>query len=100
MPQPNMNPKDQFSKRLARWTAVFWFLYLIWLSVIFIFAPEAALYCVYMAIITTVVMMTNVISYTRNSIAEKMALTILDKAKIELSLKNHKESSQGEGENG
>ena len=82
-----IDPRKQFSKRLARWTAVFWFFYMTWLSVIFILAPSSALYSVYMGIIVTVVMMTNVIAYTRNSIMEKMAFAMLDKVKLEMSLK-------------
>lgn len=83
-----IDPRKQFSKLLARWTAVFWFVYMTWLSVIVMLEPTAALYCVYMAIIVSVIMMTNVIAYTRNSIAEKMAFTLLNKAKIEIGLKS------------
>lgn len=108
MPRKRIDPRNQFSKQLARWTSVFWFLYMTWLSVIFIFEPKTALYCVYMAIIATAVMLTNVIAYTRNSVAEKMALTLLDKTKIELSLNGKSEDSEDkeseesteEGENG
>lgn len=81
-----IDPKKQFSKRLARWTAFFWFLFMTWLSVLLMLVPSAAEYTVYMAIICTVVMMVNVIAYTRNSIMEKMAFTVLDKAKIEMNL--------------
>lgn len=83
-----IDPKKQFSKRLARWTAVFWFFYMTWLSAIVIIRPEAALYCVYMAIIVTVVMCLNVYTYTQNSIAEKLAYTLLDKTRIELNIGN------------
>lgn len=93
-----LDPRNQFSKLLARWTSAFWFLYMTWLSVIFIFQPSAALYCVYMAVIATAVMLTNVIAYTRNSIAEKMALTLLDKTKIELSLKKPEDSVESSSE--
>lgn len=85
-----IDPKKQFSKRLARWTAVFWFLYMTWLSVILILEPQTALYTVYMAIIVTVVMIVNVWAYTQNSIYEKAAFAMLDKTRIELSLKNGK----------
>ena len=83
-----IDPKKQFSKRLARWTAVFWFVYMSWLSVIVLLEPTAALYCVYMSIIVSVIMLVNVIAYTRNSIAEKLAFTLLNKAKIEIGLKS------------
>ena len=93
-----IDPKKQFSKRLARWTAVFWFLFMTWLSVILILEPSAALFCVYMGIIVTIVMMINVIAYTRNSIAEKMAFTLLDKTKLELSLRNDKKAGDEDNE--
>ncbi len=81
-----IDPQKQFSKRLARWTAFFWFLFMSWLSVILLLRPEAALYSVYMAIIATAVMILNVWAYTKNSIYEKGTLALLDKAKIELSV--------------
>ena len=87
--------KNQFSKRLARWTAVFWFLFMSWLSVIFILEPMTAMYNVYMGIIATIVMIVNVWAYTKNSIYEKSVLAMLDKTRLELSLKaGRKESSQ------
>jgi len=85
-----IDPKQQFSKKLARWTAVFWFLYMTWLSVIMLLRPEAAMYSVYMGMISTAVMVLNVWAYTKNSIYEKGAFALLDKTKIELSLKNGK----------
>lgn len=85
-----IDPRQQFSKKLAWWTALFWFFYMTWLSVLMMLQPSVAVYSVYMGIITTVVMMVNVISYTRNSVAEKLALTLLDKTKIELSMSNGK----------
>ena len=83
-----MDPRQQFSKKLAKWTAGFWFVYTAWLSAILVIQPSAALYTVYMGIIATVVMVMNVWAYTRNSIYEKALLAMLDKARIELSLKN------------
>ena len=85
-----IDPRQQFSKKLAWWTALFWFFYMTWLSVLMMLQPSVAIYSVYMGIIVTVVMMVNVISYTRNSVAEKLALTLLDKTKIELSMSNGK----------
>lgn len=81
-----IDPKKQFSKKLARWTAVFWFVFMTWLSVLLWLRPEAALYAVYMAIIATAVMILNVWAYTRNSIYEKGVFAMLDKAKLELSI--------------
>ena len=93
-----IDPKKQFSKKLARWTAVFWFVYMAWLSVILLLQPASALFSVYMGIICTIVMIVNVVSYTRNSIMEKMAFTLLDKTKIELNLNKEKESDGNEEE--
>ena len=84
-----IDPKKQFSKKLARWTAVFWFVYMGWLSTIVYLSPVAALYCVYMSIIVTVVMIVNVWAYTKNSIYEKACFAILDKMKLELALKGN-----------
>ena len=79
--------REQFSKRLARWTAVFWFVYMTWLSVIFILEPATALYNVYMGLIATIVMIVNVWAYTRNSVYEKSVIAMIEKTKLELSLK-------------
>ena len=96
MDEIRIDPKKQFSKKLARWTSVFWFLFMTWLSVIFLLAPDSALYCVYMAIIVTAVMILNVWAYTRNSIYEKGVFAMLNKAKIEIGLKNSKEDTNHE----
>ena len=95
-----MDPSKQFSKRLATWTAIFWFVYMTWLSAILIIQPATALYVVYMALITTVVMIVNVYSYCKNSIAEKVLLTFLDKAKIEFSSKAAEPAEEEGGDNG
>lgn len=89
-----IDPRKQFSKRLARWTSVFWFLFMTWLSVLFMLVPDAALYCVYMGIIATSVMLLNVWAYTRNSIYEKGVFAMLDKTKLSLSIGPHKASDE------
>ena len=93
-----IDPKKQFSKKLARWTAVFWFLFMTWLSVLLWLVPEAALYAVYMGIIATAVMILNVWAYTRNSIYEKGVFAMLDKAKIEMKLTGTENTSTEEQE--
>lgn len=82
-----IDPRKQFSKRLARWTSLFWFAFMAWLSVLMLLQPSAALYCVYMGIIATAVMILNVWAYTRNSIYEKGVFAMLDKARIEIGVK-------------
>lgn len=88
MDEIRIDPRKQFSKKLARWTSVFWFVFMTWLSFLFLLVPESALYCVYMGIIVTAVMILNVWAYTRNSIYEKGVFAMLNKAKIEIGLKN------------
>lgn len=91
-----IDPTKQFSKLLARWTAVFWFVYMTWLSVILVIEPVAAIYSVYMATIVTVVMVVNVWAYTRNSVYEKSVFAMLDKTRIELSMGKHKSNATTE----
>lgn len=91
-----IDPRKQFSKRLAWWTALFWFFYMTWLSVIMILEPSAALYTVYMGLIVTVVMTLNVWAYTKNSIYEKGAFALLNKTEIEIGIKNKAWSSKEE----
>lgn len=100
-----IDPKKQFSKKLARWTAIFWFLYMTWLSVILLLNSEAALYTVYMGIIVTVVMLLNIWTYLKNSVAEKAIFGMLDKLKLEMNLGPKTEGTDAdevgeEGDNG
>ena len=96
MENQRIDPRKHFSKKLARWTAVFWFLYMTWLSVLLLLQPGSAMYSVYMGIIATAVMILNVWAYTRNSIYEKGVFAMLDKARIELSLKQKGSESDEE----
>lgn len=96
MSRMKIDPRQQFSKKLAKWTSVFWFLYMTWLSVIILLQPSAALYIVLMSMITTVVMFLNIYEYTKNSIYEKGAFAMLDK--IELNLKHNKKEEEEEEE--
>ena len=96
MNEIRIDPKKQFSKKLARWTSVFWFFFMTWLTVLFLLVPEAAIYCVYMGVIVTAVMILNVWAYTRNSIYEKGVFAMLDKARIEIGLKNGKISNSAQ----
>lgn len=93
-----IDPRKQFSKKLARWTSVFWFLFMTWLSVLMMLEPQVAQYCVYMGVISTAVMILNVWAYTQNSIYEKSVLAMMDKTRLEFSLKNSTtEDKEGEG---
>ena len=79
-----INPKHQFSKRLARWTAIFWFIFMAWLCVVLFLAPEAGLYSVYMSIVVSVVMIINIYQYNSNSKREKTLFALLNKTEMEL----------------
>ena len=98
MAEYRIDPKKQFSKRLARWTAVFWFVYMVWLTVLMLLQPQVALYSFYMGLISTVVMIVNEIAYTRNSIMEKMAYTLLDKTRIEIGMKNTQTETESDAD--
>ncbi len=67
----NFDPQKQFSKWLARWSAIFWFGYLLLMAVVLIIQPVAADAALYLGITASVVMIVNVWAYTRNSIYEK-----------------------------
>ena len=98
MGDKRIDPRQQFSKKLACWTAWFWFLYMLWLSVVMVIQPGVAMYSFYMSIVVSVVMMLNVAAYTRNSIYEKAMLAALDKTKIELSMKKTGKGSEKDEE--
>ena len=93
-----IDPKKQFSKRLARWTAVFWFLYLTWISILMMLQPSVAQYAFYMGIVSTVVMIVNQVSYTHNSVMEKLCYMALDKVRIEMSATNTNKTDSTETE--
>lgn len=102
-----IDPRKQFSKRLARWTAVFWFVYMTWISVIMLIEPSTAMYVFYMSIVVSVVMIVNVASYTTNSIQEKILFAMLNKTKMEINIGgkvkgggNNAEVTEEEGGNG
>ena len=86
MAEYRIDPKKQFSKRLARWTAVFWFVYMTWISVVMLLEPSTATYVFYMSIVISIVMIVNVLAYTHNSVVEKLAFMALSKAKLQVNI--------------
>ena len=86
MEMKRMDPKKQFSKRLARWTAVFWFVFMAWLGTVLFLAPEAGMYSVYMSIVVSVVMIINIWQYNSNSKTEKALFAFLNEKELELKL--------------
>lgn len=100
MAEYRIDPKKQFSKRLARWTAVFWFLYMTWISVIMLLQPDTAQFVFYMSIVVSVVMIVNVASYTTNSIQEKILFAMLNKTQMEINIGTKGSAKDAEGGNG
>ena len=92
-----INPKQQFSKRLARWTAIFWFIFMGWLCVVLFLAPEAGLYSVYMSIVVSIVMIINIYQYNSNSKTEKRLFAFLNKTEMELKFGPSKISVSNKG---
>lgn len=82
-----IDPRKQFSKRLARYGAVFWGLYLLIIAALIYFQPETAIACVYLVLIVTANKIFDTWAYTKNSTYEKGLLAMLDKTKMELSVK-------------
>lgn len=82
-----MDPKKQFSKWLARFGAWVWGLYLLVVAFLIYSRPEAAMACVWLVVIVTANKMIDTLAYTDNSKTEKILLSALDKAKVELQLK-------------
>jgi hypothetical protein len=66
-----VDPKDQFSKKLATWSAFFWFVYMIILLVVLLVEPDSGDAIVYLAAFVSLVMVLNIGAYTRNSIYDK-----------------------------
>ena len=95
-----MDPRQQFSKWLARWTSVFWFFYMVYLATICILQPEVADAIVYISVIVSAVMVVNVWAYTRNSIYEKAMLAGANFKQLKFSWKksDNKEEDEEEGE--
>ena len=102
------DPRKQFSKWLAKSSSWFWYFYLVLLAVIMAVQPAVANAIIYIAITVSVVMIFHVWAYTKNSTYEKGINAMLDKAKMEFSLKNtpisletdEKETKEEEGDNG
>lgn len=100
------DPRKQFSKWLARWSAIFWFAYLIMMGVVLVIQPAAADAALYLGVTASVVMIVNVWAYTRNSIYEKaFRAGVKEIGKMRISWKNagsetEAEDSEEGGDNG
>lgn len=79
-----VDPRQQFSKKLAGRAEWFWFGYMIVLAGVMAFTPAAVNGAVYLAVLATIVMVVSVMAYTRNSIYEKglYNLRVVEKLKL------------------
>lgn len=82
-----IDPKKQFSKKLAWYGAIAWGVFIVLVIVLLYFRPETAMAVVYMLLIMTVNKAIDTLAYTKNSTTEKILLATLDKTKMELSFK-------------
>ena len=67
MSDKRIDPRKQFSKKLAGRAEWFWFFYMILLLALVAFRPEVAMQAFFFAILVTVVMIISVWAYTDNS---------------------------------
>lgn len=95
-----VDPREQFSKKLAGRTEWFWFLYMVLLVVAIVITPDSALPAVYLGIMVTGVMIVSVLAYTKNSIDEKWFYWAAEIAKALSSAKSDASSDDEEGGNG
>ena len=91
-----IDPKQQFSKWLAKSGAIYWIIYNTLLLILICIRPEVAMPCVYLAIIISVVMVFHVVMYTRNSLGEKLILAALNKTQIGINIGGKGDESDAE----
>jgi len=88
-----INPKEQFSKWLAKYGAIVWGIYAFAILALVAYRPEAAMSCVWLTLIMTCNKALDTVAYTRNSTIEKILLSAIDKTRIEVGLKPGIDSS-------
>lgn len=98
MPRKRIDPREQFSKWLAKSGAIYWIIFHTLLMVLMYLRPEIADACVYLSIIISIVMVIHVWAYTRNSVYEKGLLAMLDKTRMELTIGKKKPDEEMEDE--
>lgn len=87
-----IDPKQQFSKWLARFGAIVWGIYSFVILALVAYRPEAAMSCVWLTLIMTANKVLDTVSYTRNSITEKIILGTLERFNMEVKLKSNDNS--------
>lgn len=81
-----VDPRHQFSKRLARYGAIVWGIYSFAVLALVAYRPEAAMAAVWLTLIMTCNKALDTVSYTRNSITEKIILGALARTKMQFGL--------------
>lgn len=66
-----VDPRDQFSKKLAKWSSWFWFVYMLLTLAAAVIQPLASDSAVYLAGFSSLVMILNLAAYTHNSVYDK-----------------------------
>lgn len=95
------DPKDQFSKKLAKWSAWFWFIYMVLLLATLAYQPLTATAIIWLAGITSFVMIVNIWAYTDNSIYDKaIAAGAKIVGRFRFNKKNKDSSDEEEDEEG
>lgn len=104
MSQRKIDPKEQFSKKLAGRVEWFWMFFMTACVVGIILQPEGFMGFVWLALMVTIVMALAYLAYTRNSIDEKWFFWLNEIAKSVSAWKkkgeNDEEDSVNEGGNG
>ena len=102
MANRKIDPREQFSKKLAGRAEWFWFFYMVILAAVMVLQPDAALPAVYLGIMVTGVMIISVLAYTKNSIDEKWFFWLAEIAKAVggSKAKSSDDDDEGEGGNG
>ncbi len=95
-----IDPREQFSKKLAGRAEWFWFFYMVVLAAVMVLQPDSALPAVYLGIMVTGVMIISVLAYTKNSIDEKSFFWLAEIAKAVAGTKNKSSDDEEEGEGG
>ena len=100
MANRRIDPREQFSKKLAGRAEWFWFFYMVVLAAVMVLQPDAAVPAVYLGIMVTGVMIISVLAYTKNSIDEKSFFWLAEIAKAIGGSKNKSSDDDDEGEGG
>lgn len=98
MASRRVDPREQFSKKLAGRAEWFWFMYMVVLAVVLVLQPASALPAVYMGCLVTGVMICSVFAYTTNSIDEKRFYWIAEIAKAVAGTKTASEEPERDEE--